>query len=135
MTAEILLRRVRFFLSAAVSCIIVVQGAVASGPCYGIAARGLTVNPPDCQGTTSFYPSAPSLGTTWAGVADDSGKRVHGHAVAHAPSGSGIYDLVWNGIGRNGKTLASGIYLLRMTALNQSLKSAGAFERKITLMP
>jgi hypothetical protein len=51
--------------------------------------------------------------------------------VTHA----GGRDLAWNGIGANGKPVAAGVYVLRMTALNSGTKLVGVFERKMTLLP
>jgi hypothetical protein len=50
-------------------------------------------------------------------------------------TGYGVNELVWNGRGGDGRVVAAGVYVLRMAALNGSLKPAGIFERKMTLLP
>jgi PKD repeat protein len=63
-----------------------------------------------------------------------SGKTVWRHEVKNTVT-SGISDVVWNGNGADGRAVAAGVYVLRMSALNTSTKPAGVFERKMTLMP
>jgi PKD repeat protein len=46
----------------------------------------------------------------------------------------GTSDLLWNGTGADTRPVAAGIYILRMTALNNGLKSIGVFERKMTML-
>jgi hypothetical protein len=53
----------------------------------------------------------------------------------NAVSKYGASELVWNGRAANGQPVASGVYILRMTALNKGKKPAGVFEKKMTFMP
>jgi hypothetical protein len=41
------------------------------------------------EGAVSYYPLPPSFGSVHAGVSDETGKRVYGYAIAHAPQGGG----------------------------------------------
>jgi hypothetical protein len=66
-----------------------------------------------------------------------SGRVVWRHEIKDV-SGSGVSDLFWNGTsGGDGRPVAAGIYVLRMTALGAAngLKPTGVFERKMTFMP
>jgi hypothetical protein len=47
----------------------------------------------------------------------------------------GTSDMVWNGRASNGQPVASGVYILRMTAINGAKRPAGVFEKKMTFMP
>jgi PKD repeat protein len=64
-----------------------------------------------------------------------SGRTVWSHEIRDV-SISGVSDLFWNGMASDGRPVAAGIYLLRMTALNAAgLKPTGVFQRKMTFMP
>jgi len=63
-----------------------------------------------------------------------SGKVVWRHAIRDVAR-TGANDLVWNARTEDGSPVAAGIYVLRMTAQNANLKSAGVFERKMTFLP
>jgi PKD repeat protein len=47
----------------------------------------------------------------------------------------GESDLVWNGRSADGRKVASGIYILRMTAFGTNHHQAGLFDRKMTFIP
>jgi PKD repeat protein len=63
-----------------------------------------------------------------------SGKIVWRHEVKDVTR-SGASDLVWNGTGTDGRCVAAGVYVLRMSAMNNGSKPVGVFERKMTLLP
>jgi autotransporter-associated beta strand protein len=47
----------------------------------------------------------------------------------------GIGDVIWNTRSSDGRPVAAGIYILRMTALSNTRKLVGAFQRKMTFVP
>ncbi|HMD68777.1 MAG TPA: FlgD immunoglobulin-like domain containing protein, partial [Chitinivibrionales bacterium] len=50
-------------------------------------------------------------------------------------STSGVNDVLWNGRSEDGRPVAAGMYILRMTAFNTDRKPCGGFDRKMTFMP
>ena len=50
-------------------------------------------------------------------------------------STSGVNDVLWNGRSQDGRSVAAGLYILRMTAFNTDRKPCGGFDRKMTFMP
>jgi hypothetical protein len=48
---------------------------------------------------------------------------------------SGEREFVWNGKDYHKKQVASGIYFVKMTALDASANRTGVFEKKITYLP
>jgi hypothetical protein len=52
-----------------------------------------------------------------------------------AGSTYGVCDLLWNGRSEDGRQVAAGIYILRMSALNTDRKPCAVFDRKMTFMP
>jgi len=48
-------------------------------------------------------------------------------------SGPGV--LSWDGRGRDKRPTASGLYVVRMTAIDPNGTSSGVFEKRITFMP
>jgi hypothetical protein len=50
-------------------------------------------------------------------------------------TGAGLRELVWNGSCAGKRPVASGMYVLRMKALDAKGKTAGVFEKRITYLP
>jgi hypothetical protein len=50
-------------------------------------------------------------------------------------TGAGLRELVWNGTSAGKRPVASGMYVLRMKALDAKGKTAGVFEKRITYLP
>jgi hypothetical protein len=48
---------------------------------------------------------------------------------------SGVHELVWNGLDGHNKPMASGVYVVKLTALDEKSRSSGVFEKKITCLP
>ena len=67
-------------------------------------------------------------------IYDLRGRAVWRAEVA-AASQYGASDLIWNGRSSDGRPVAAGMYILRMSALNTNRRPAGVFERKMTFMP
>jgi autotransporter-associated beta strand protein len=47
----------------------------------------------------------------------------------------GASEVVWNGTSTVGRPVASGVYILRMTAFDENRKATSVFEKKMTFMP
>jgi PKD repeat protein len=62
-----------------------------------------------------------------------------GKTVWHREIATGIAygasDLIWDGKTADGRSIAAGIYVIRMVAVNDKKKPMGVFDRKMTFMP
>jgi hypothetical protein len=74
------------------------------------------------------------IGTVRFAIYDLRGRTVWEKAL-DARGAQGVHEIVWDGRSAGGRTVASGAYVVRMTALDGRNKMAGEFERKITYMP
>ena len=67
-------------------------------------------------------------------IIDLGGRKVWEKTVSCGAE-SGARELVWNGRATGGRPVASGMYIVRMVAMDKARKAAGTFEKKITYLP
>ena len=67
-------------------------------------------------------------------IIDISGRKIWEKTVS-CGAASGARELVWNGREAGGRPVASGMYIVRMVAVDKARKLAGTFEKKITYLP
>ena len=48
---------------------------------------------------------------------------------------SGLHEVLWNGRNLGNEKVASGLYIIRMVALDDKAGAVGAFEKRITYVP
>jgi hypothetical protein len=62
------------------------------------------------------------------------GRSIWQHEISSA-SQYGKNEIVWNAKTNEGRSIAAGLYIIRMTAINEKQKAVGIFDRKMTYMP
>ena len=68
-------------------------------------------------------------------VLDIMGRTIWHKSIKESSVIGGRRDFVWYGTGMNGRRVAAGVYVLKMTALNAKGKSIGDFDRRLTVLP
>jgi hypothetical protein len=67
-------------------------------------------------------------------IIDIMGRNVWEHSLSCAHA-AGMQEYVWNGRTGSNRSVAAGIYILRMTAFDERRNSVGTFEKKVPYLP
>jgi hypothetical protein len=68
-------------------------------------------------------------------IVDLSGREIWRQVLTSDALTSGLGIVAWNGKGKDKCPAASGLYMVRMTAIDMKGKNSGVFEKRITYMP